>query len=52
MVIFVGFKRVLLDIDCGGHVSQCTFEDFLGVVRYYADEMFDGRVAIKEVEEL
>ena len=42
----MSFKRVLLDINCNSHVSEDTFDEFLKIVKYYADNLFDGEVSI------
>ena len=42
----MSFKRVLLDINCNGHASEDTFDEFLKIVKYYAGDLFGGEVSI------
>ena len=44
-------KEVLLEVDCGGHVSERTFNIFLEKIGTEADNLFDGYVFVKEFEE-
>lgn len=48
----MSFKKVLLSVDCGGHVSEDTFDEFLKIAKYYADDMFDGQVDIVAADEI
>lgn len=46
------FKKVTLEVDCGGHVSETTFMKFLKNMNDWADSWFDGTVIIKDVVEM
>lgn len=48
----MSFKKVLLEVNCGGHVSESTFNNFLDIVKHYAEDMFDGQVCIVAVDEI
>ena len=40
------FKKVVLEVNCGGHVSERTFLNYLNQIDFMADKVFDGRVVI------
>ena len=48
----MSFKKVLLEVNCGGHVSESTFNNFLDIVKHYAEDMFDGQVCIIAADEI
>jgi hypothetical protein len=41
-----GFKKVILKIDCGGHVSERTFLDYLNQIDSMAYKVFEGKASI------
>lgn len=44
-------KKIILEVDCEGHVSKTTFMRFLRKMDDLADRMFGGEVFIKKVME-
>ena len=46
----MSFKRVTIEVDCGGHVSEATFKRFFDLMDNFADDMFDGRIRVTEID--
>jgi len=43
----MSFKKVLLEVNCGGHVSESTFNNFLDIVKHYAEDHMTDSTIIK-----